>query len=67
MKFTKILAVVKADAYGSGLVEVTRFLEQQGVNNFGVAYLPEKEITVSYGTEDNFYDKKMFLSGKLLI
>ncbi len=31
--------------------------------NFGVAYLPEKEITVSYGTEDNFYDKTIYTEG----
>lgn len=36
-----ILAVVKADAYGHGFLEVSRELEQQGVDAFGVAFLAE--------------------------
>ena len=38
-----ILAVVKADAYGHGAVEVARALESQGVERFGVA-IPEEGI-----------------------
>ena len=38
-----ILAVVKADAYGHGAVEVARALEAEGVETFGVA-LPEEGI-----------------------
>jgi len=38
-----ILAVVKADAYGHGAVEVTRALEAEGVERFGVA-LPEEGV-----------------------
>lgn len=37
----EILAMVKADAYGSGLVEATKYLEENGIKNFGVAYLKE--------------------------
>lgn len=37
----EILAMVKADAYGSGLVETTKYLEENGIKNFGVAYLKE--------------------------
>lgn len=37
----EILAMVKADAYGSGLVETTKYLEENGIRNFGVAYLKE--------------------------
>ena len=36
-----ILAVIKADAYGHGFLEVSRELEQQGVDAFGVAFLAE--------------------------
>jgi alanine racemase len=36
-----ILAVVKADAYGHGAVEVSRVLEAEGVGAFGVALVEE--------------------------
>ncbi len=36
-----ILAVVKADAYGHGFLEVCRELEKLGVDAFGVAFLAE--------------------------
>ncbi|MBL0225948.1 MAG: alanine racemase [Geobacteraceae bacterium] len=38
---TGILAVVKADAYGHGFEEISRELEDLGVNAFGVAFLAE--------------------------
>lgn len=38
---TKFMAMVKADAYGCGAVEVSRNLEKQGVNYFAVAYTDE--------------------------
>jgi alanine racemase len=38
---TEILAVVKADAYGHGFEEISRELEDLGVNAFGVAFLAE--------------------------
>lgn len=37
----ELLVMVKADAYGSGIVDVTKFLEINGVSHFGVAYLKE--------------------------
>jgi alanine racemase len=37
----KILAVVKADAYGHGLLPVARSLAAEGADYFGVAYLAE--------------------------
>jgi alanine racemase len=40
---TKILAAVKANAYGHGAVECARRLESEGADWFGVA-LPEEEI-----------------------
>jgi len=40
-KRTEILAVVKADAYGHGFMDISRELEKLGVNAFGVAFLAE--------------------------
>ncbi len=37
----KIIAVVKADAYGHGAIEISKALEKEGVSFFGVAYLSE--------------------------
>lgn len=37
----EILAVVKADAYGHGFMDISRELEDLGVNAFGVAFLAE--------------------------
>ncbi len=38
---TEILAVVKADAYGHGFLDISQELERLGVNAFGVAFLGE--------------------------
>ncbi len=38
---THILAMVKAQSYGGGIVEMAKFLEQQHINYFGVAYADE--------------------------
>lgn len=38
---SEILAVVKADAYGHGFMDISRELEHLGVNAFGVAFLAE--------------------------
>ena len=38
---TKILAMVKAQSYGGGIVEMARFLAQEGANYLGVAYADE--------------------------
>lgn len=38
---TEMLAVVKADAYGHGFMDISRELEMLGVNAFGVAFLAE--------------------------
>lgn len=38
---TSLLAVVKADAYGHGFLEISKELERQGVDAFGVAFLAE--------------------------
>jgi alanine racemase len=38
---TKILAMVKAQSYGSGLEKIAKYLEQQGIDYLGVAYADE--------------------------
>ena len=38
---TKVMGVVKADAYGHGMVPVSRTLEENGIDFLGVAYLHE--------------------------
>ena len=40
-KDTTIIAMVKANSYGLGDVEVSKFLENNGINFFGVAYVSE--------------------------
>ena len=40
-KHAKVLAIVKADAYGHGVVPVATRLEQEGVDGFGVALAEE--------------------------
>ena len=40
-KSTKIMAMVKASAYGSGSVEIAKFLEYKKVDYLGVAYADE--------------------------
>lgn len=38
---TKVMAVIKAFAYGSGIIEIARLLENQGADYFAVAYTDE--------------------------
>jgi alanine racemase len=45
---TKILAMVKAQSYGGGIVEMAKFLEQQHINYFGVAYADEGATLVQH-------------------
>lgn len=63
---TKILAMVKAQSYGSGIEKMASFLEQQGVDYLGVAYADEGvelrkqgiklPILVMNAEEDGFED-----------
>ena len=63
---TKLLAMVKAQSYGSGVEKMAAFLEQQGVNFLGVAYADEGvelrkqgiklPILVMNAEEDGFED-----------
>jgi alanine racemase len=45
---TQILAMVKAQSYGGGIVEMAKFLEQQHINYFGVAYADEGATLVQH-------------------
>ncbi len=40
-KNVKLLSMVKADAYGTGAVRVAKFLDQNGINYLGVAFVDE--------------------------
>ena len=37
----KIIAVIKSNAYGLGIIEIAKFLESQNINYFAVATLKE--------------------------
>ncbi len=50
-----IMAVVKADAYGHGAVEVARTLRDQGCANFGVATVEEARELRAAGIVENIY------------
>ncbi len=45
----KMMAVVKADAYGHGMYEITTYLEQLGVSSFAVATIDEGIRMRKYG------------------
>ena len=45
----KIIAIVKADAYGHGAVEISKALEKQNVDFLGVAFFEEALILREYG------------------
>ena len=48
-KDQKVLAVVKANAYGHGAIPVARELEARGVEFFGVAFLEAGEVGGFHG------------------
>ena len=52
-KDIEILAMVKADAYGAGIIEVSKVLEQIGIHNLGVAYLKEAKALRGNGIKSN--------------
>lgn len=49
----EILAMVKADAYGAGILEVSKTLENSGVKYLGVAYLKEAKLLRENGIKSN--------------
>lgn len=38
---TEIMAIVKANAYGHGIIEISKYLNEIGIQNFAVATLDE--------------------------
>ena len=46
---TQIMVMVKANAYGSGVLEVANFLQHQRVNRLGVAYVDEAILLRKHG------------------
>jgi len=48
---TKVMAMVKADAYGMGILEVARYLEQTHVDYLGVAFSQEALLLRAQGVE----------------
>src|ERR1700683_2117005 len=51
----KIMAMVKADAYGHGAIEVSRTLRDQGCRHFGVANLAEAPQCRAAGLDERIY------------
>jgi alanine racemase len=51
----ELMAVVKADAYGHGAIEVTRALRGEGCGHFGVARLCEARELRAAGVRDRIY------------
>src|SRR6056297_1480559 len=49
----KIMAVVKADAYGHGVIPVTKRLVEKGVEIFAVARMAEAIELIDNGIKDN--------------
>jgi alanine racemase len=49
----ELLVMVKADAYGAGIIKVARELEDYGINHFGVAYLKEAINLRNNGVKGN--------------
>ena len=49
------MAVVKADAYGHGAIEVTRALRDEGCGHFGVARVDEARELRAAGVRDRIY------------
>ncbi len=51
----ELMAVVKADAYGHGAIEVTRALRDEGCGHFGVARVCEARELRAAGVRDRIY------------
>ena len=58
---TKIMAMVKANSYGLGSVEISKYLESKGVDFFGVAYVKEAIELRENGINSNILVTSPFL------
>src|ERR1700745_4049540 len=59
-----LMAVVKADAYGHGAIEVTRALRGEGCGHFGVARVCEARELREAGIHERIYLLGGFLAGE---
>ena len=64
-KSTKIIAMVKANAYGCGMIEVTKILENMGVSDFGVAYVEEGVTLRKASINSNIIVTSQFLESDI--
>ena len=60
----ELMAVVKADAYGHGAIEVTRALRGEGCGHFGVARVCEARELRAAGVRERIYLLGGFLAGE---
>jgi alanine racemase len=60
----ELMAVVKADAYGHGAIEVTRALRGEGCGHFGVARVCEGRELREAGVHERIYLLGGFLAGE---
>jgi alanine racemase len=61
----ELMAVVKADAYGHGAIEVTRALRGEGCGHFGIARVCEARELREAGVHERIYLLGGFLAGEV--
>ena len=63
---TGIIAMVKANAYGAGMLEITKYLESLNINDFGVALVSEGVTLRENGIKSNILVTSQFLEEDIL-
>lgn len=63
---TGIIAMVKANAYGAGMVDVTKYLETLNISDFGVALVSEGVTLRENGIKSNILVTSQFLEEDIL-
>ena len=63
-KGTAVMAVVKSDAYGHGIVPVSKTLEKAGIDGFGVAFVQEGVVLRQTGISSPIYVLSGFQPGE---